>query len=307
MSKIKYAVLVIVTTFLMGVAFPVGKMGMAYAPPFFLMGMRYVLAGGLLAAIVAGKPQPRGKQWLQACAVGILQSAGVMGLVYYSMNWISSSQSSIIMGTNPLLVIILGSLLTGAVYRGRQWFGVAIGFIGVAITFGFQLEVNIGSILCFAGAVCFAVATLLIKRWGPGFDMNVLAAYQMLAGGIAMLVISLFAEHANFNVNGHSVTVLLWLIIMCSIVQFSLWFYLLRNGDPAKTSAFLFLVPFFGVLTSWLLLGEHMEWYVGAGGALICIGVFLVNGEGKSASDKQMSAVPVLERYERSCQHNQSI
>ncbi|WP_134686298.1 DMT family transporter [Brevibacillus migulae] len=301
MSKIRYAVLVIVTTFLMGVAFPVGKMGMAYAPPFLLMGIRYVLAGGLLAAIVAKKPRPRGmKQWLQAGTVGLLQSAGVMGLVYYSMNWISSSQSSIIMGTNPLLVIILGSLLTGAVYRARQWLGVTVGFIGVAITFGFQLEVNIGSILCFAGALCFAAATLLIKRWGPTFDMNVLAAYQMLAGGFALLIISLFTEHAGFVVNGRSLTVLLWLIIMCSIVQFSLWFYLLRNGDPAKTSAFLFLVPFFGVLTSWLLLGESMEWYVAAGGVLICVGVFLVNWEGKTGSYVQTSRISSPEHVKRS-------
>lgn len=282
MSKVQYTALVILTTFIMGIAFPVGKIGLAYAPPFFLMGVRFVLAGGLLTLIASRKPQPRsGKMWLQAAAVGLLQSAGVMGCAYYSMRWITSGESAIITCTNPLLVIVLGTLFHQAVYRRRQWLGVAVGFIGVVFTFGVHMGIQPGTFISFAGAISFASATLLIKRWGPAFDMTVLAAYQMLAGGIALLLMSSVTEHPYFHWSGTSVTVLLWLAVVCSIVQFSLWFYLLRTGDPAKTSAFLFLVPFFGVISSWVLLGEKVEWNVGAGGLFICAGIFLVNWEGK--------------------------
>ncbi|MEW9701470.1 DMT family transporter [Paenibacillus sp. SI8] len=282
MNKFKYIGLVVLTTLIMGIAFPVGKMGLAYAPPFFLMGIRFVLAGGLLAIIVVKKARPRGaKMWLQAAVIGLFQSAGVMGCAYYSMRWITSGESSIITCTNPLLVIVLGKLLTGAVYRGSQWWGVAVGFVGVVITFGLHMDINPGTFISFAGALCFATATLLIKRWGQAFDMTVLAAYQMLAGGSALLILSLLTERPTFMITSASITVVLWLAIVCSIVQFSVWFYLLRNGDPAKTSSFLFLVPLFGVLSSWLLLGEKVEWYVGLGGAFICAGIFLVNWEKK--------------------------
>ncbi|MFD0693935.1 DMT family transporter [Paenibacillus sp. GCM10027628] len=294
MNKLKYTGLILFTTLIMGLAFPVGKIGLQYAPPFFLMGIRFVLAGGLLALIVARRPQPRGvKQWLQAAAVGLFQSAGVMGCAYYSMRWITSGESSIITCTNPLLVIILGTLLTGATYRGRQWLGVAVGFVGVAITFGLHMGIQPGTFISFAGAVSFATATLLLKRWGASFDMTVLAAYQMLSGGIALLILSAVTEHPYFTFNGSSVTILLMLVVMCSIVQFSLWFYLLRNGDPAKTSAFLFLVPLFGVLSSWLLLGEKVEWFVGLGGAFICAGIFLVNWDGKARSNVRIAKVPL--------------
>ncbi|MCD9025381.1 DMT family transporter [Cohnella silvisoli] len=147
----------------------------------------------------------------------------------------------------------------------------------------------------FAGAICFASATLLIKRWGPAFDMTVLASYQTIAGGIALFILSAFTERPYFTFNGTSVTVLLWLVILCSIVQFSIWFYLLSKGDPAKTSAFLFLVPLFGVLTSWLLLGEKVDWYVYVGGAFICVGIFLVNWQGKADSSLRISERPLLE------------
>ena len=285
--------LILLTTLMMGLAFPVGKMGFAYAPPFFLMGIRFVLAGVSLALIVSRKPRSHpvgGKQWLQAAVVGLFQSAGVMGCAYYSMNWITSGESSIITCTNPLLVIILGTLLTGAVYRKRQWLGVVVGFIGVVFTFGLHMGIQTGTFISFGGAVCFASATLLVKRWGSAFDMTVLAAYQMIAGGVVLLLLSAISENPHFIFSVTSVLILLWLVIMCSIVQFSIWFYLLRNGDPAKTSAFLFLVPLFGVLSSWLLLGEKIEWYVGVGGAFICVGIFLVNWEG----DKRLKRVVTL-------------
>lgn len=291
MNKYKYIALILVTTFVMGVAFPVGKVGMAYATPFFLMGIRFVLAGGILAVIVWKKSRLIGWMWGKAALIGLFQSAGVMGCAYYSMHWITSGESSIITCTNPLLVIVLGTFLTGAKYRGRQWIGVALGFIGVLITFGLQMNFQAGTLIGFTGAIFFAASTLLIKRWGVEFDMTVLAAYQMLAGGIALFLLSAVTEHPYFTFTSTSVTVVLWLVIMGSIVQFSLWFYLLRSGDPAKTSAFLFLVPVFGLLSSWLLLGEKVAWYVGLGGAFICVGIFLVNWEGKARSEGSLVRV----------------
>jgi len=289
-NKYTYTSLVLLTTLLMGLAFPIGKIGLAYAPPFLLMGIRFLFAGGLLAVIVSRRTRPQGAgQWLKAATLGLFQSAGVMGCAYYSMGWITSGESAIMTCTNPLLVVILGTLLTGAVYSGRQWLGVAVGFVGVAFTFGFHISLQPGTLISFAGAVCFAVSTLLVKRWGPEFDMTVLAAYQMIAGGAVLLVLSSVTEHPYFVINGTSITILLLLAVLCSAIQFSVWFYLLRRGDPARTSAFLFLVPLFGVISSWLMLDEKVQWYVGAGGIFICAGIFLVNWKNKPKPDLERS------------------
>jgi drug/metabolite transporter (DMT)-like permease len=291
-NKFQYMSLVFFTTLLMGIAFPIGKIGLAYAPPFFLMGIRYVLAGGLLALIFIRKPLPRGgKQWLQVTIIGLLQTATVMGCVYYSMHWITSSESAILTFVNPLLVIILGTIFTGAVYRVQEWMGVAVGFAGVFLTFGFHVDISPGTFIGFMGAVCFAAATLLIKRWGYAFDMQVLTAYQMLAGGIGLLILSWIGEKPYFIFTVTSISVLICLVILCSIVQFSVWFYLLQKGDPGKTSSFLFLAPLFGVLSSCLLLGEQVKWYVGLGGAIICGGVFLVNWKGKGKASLNVQTI----------------
>ncbi|MGG6312655.1 DMT family transporter [Paenibacillus macerans] len=290
MSILKYTVLVLLTTFLMGTAYPVSKLGMMHTTPLALMGIRFVLAGGLLAMFSAKKPQPKGaKPWLQIALLGLFQSVGVMGFTSYSMRWITSGESAIISSTSPLMLIVWGALM-GTAYRVRQWFGVAIGFVGVVITFGLHMSFDPGTAFAFAGAVCFTVATLIINRIAPAFDKRVLAAYQMLAGGIMLLAISFAGEKPSFDLNAEFALVVVWLVVLCSIVQFTLWFYLLGSSDPAKTSSFLFLVPVFSVLCSWLLLGEHVAWYVYVGGAFTCLGIFLVNWQGKIKPQSEPTA-----------------
>lgn len=104
--------------------------------------------------------------------------------------------------------------------------------------------------------------------------------------GIILLMGSLILENPYFRINGASISIVLWLAIMASIVQFAGWFYLLQKGDPGKTSAFLFLAPFFGVLSGWLILDETINWYVTVGGLCIFTGIFLVNW----TSSKKMEA-----------------
>lgn len=59
-------------------------------------------------------------------------------------------------------------------------------------------------------------------------------------------------ETPQLTFNLTSVSVVLYLAIMGSIVQFAAWYYLLSHGDPGKTSAYLFLAPFFGVLSGFI-------------------------------------------------------
>ena len=54
-----------------------------------------------------------------------------------------------------------------------------------------------------------------------------------------------------------------------------IWFYLLRNGDAARASSFLFLNPVIGLFLGALLLGDPLGTvdFVGAGG--VALGIFL--------------------------------
>lgn len=278
MSRWLYAGLVVVTTGLMGSSFALGKLGLAYVSPLLLVGLRFTAAGALLAVAVWRRPRPAGwRPWLGIATIGLFQTAGVMGAIFLSLRTISAGESSILTFSNPLLVVIFATLWTGARYRGAQWLGVGLGLVGVVVSLGAQLNLHVGTVLALAGAVCWAVATLLVKAWGGGLDVWVLSAYQMLAGGVLLLAAGLTLEPPRFAVTALSLGILAWLAVMASIVQFGIWFWLLQHGDAGRTSAFLFLVPLFGVLFGFVILGEPIGWPVVFGGPLIVAGIALVN------------------------------
>lgn len=278
MNPILFGILVVVTTSLMGSSFAVGKIGLTYFSPLLLVGLRFTLAGLLMAIWVWKKPLPKSlPDWGKIGLIGFLQTAAVMGCIFLSLRTITAGESSILTFMNPLLVVVWGTLFLGVSYRFSQWAGVLIGIFGVFITLGFHLQWETGTLFGIGSAVSWSIATVLIKKWGVRFNVWVMTAYQMLFGGILLLLMGVTLETPKLIFTPTSIVIVLWLAIMASIVQFATWFFLLNQGDPGRTSAFLFLAPFFGVLSGWVLLDEVVKWHVYAGGLLIFVGIFLVN------------------------------
>ncbi|WP_018932995.1 DMT family transporter [Gracilibacillus lacisalsi] len=281
MNKGLFALLIIITTSLMGSSFAIGKIGLNYISPLLLVGIRFTLAGilmGIMVRLFKRKHPSTKREWIQIMTIGLFQTAGVMGLIFISMRTITAGESSILTFTNPLLVVIFGTLFLGTKYRWSQWLGVVVGFVGVFITLGADLNVQqIGTILGFFSAVSWAIATLLMNRWGSILDVWVVTAYQMLTGGLLLLLASALFEKTVITITPNAIMIVLWLAIMASIVQFAVWFFLLQTENPGKVSSFLFLAPLFGVLFGWLLLEEQLHLSTLAGGAIILVGIYLVN------------------------------
>ncbi len=281
LNKGLFALLIIITTSLMGSSFTVGKIGLNYISPLLLVGIRFTLAGilmGIMVRLFQRKHPSTKREWIQIMIIGLFQTAGVMGFIFISMRTITAGESSILTFTNPLLVVIFGTLFLGTKYRWSQWLGVVVGFVGVFITLGADLDVQqIGTILGFLSAVSWAIATLLMNRWGSTLDVWVVTSYQMLTGGLLLLLMSTIFEQVELVITTSSILIVLWLAIMASIVQFAVWFFLLQKENPGKVSSFLFLAPLFGVLFGWLLLDEQLHISTLIGGSIILIGIYLVN------------------------------
>ena len=295
MNKFLFVLLLVTTTGLMGSSFAVGKIGLEYISPLMLVGLRFTIAGILMAVAVKilNRPHPaQFKEWSKIILVGSLQTAGVMGSIFLSLRTITAGESSILTFTNPLLVVVFGTLFMGMKYRKLQWIGVVLGILGVFITLGASLDIReVGFILGLMSAVFWASATLVMKKWGQAFDTWVMTAYQMLFGGLILLLISVLFEPVKIIFTSTSIGIIMWLAIMASIVQFAIWFYLLKNEDPAKVSSFLFLAPLFGVITGWILLDEQLHLTTLAGGSIILLGIYLVNKPQKKKKKLKASSL----------------
>lgn len=59
MNRYNYILLVILTTSLMGSSFTVGKIGLTYVSPLLPVGLRFMIAGLIMAMLVIKKPHPK--------------------------------------------------------------------------------------------------------------------------------------------------------------------------------------------------------------------------------------------------------
>jgi probable blue pigment (indigoidine) exporter len=279
MNRLKFIILIVLSTALMGSAFSVIKMGDIYASPLMFAAIRFILAGLLLAFFVGimRMPHPKHlKEWLAVAVIGLFQTTGVFGAIYLSLRTITAGESSILIFVNPILVVLFSAFI-GIRYRWLQWIGIIVGFIGVVILIGFHPYYQVGVWIALFGAAFWAITTLLVKRVSSFINIWVLTAYQMLFGGILLLFISETFGHPYVVFNVSFILIVLWLAVMSSIVQFGIWFYLIQKNDPGKVSSFLFLAPLFGVLSGLILLREPVTLQMIIGGFFILAGIFLVN------------------------------
>ena len=290
MTRFKTGILLLLSKALMGSSFAIGQMGLRYAPPLFLAGLRFTLAGLLLTWWVRDRPRPGSSRvWAKVAAIGLLQTAGVMGAIFLSLKTIPAGESALLTFANPLLVVALGAVFAGHRYRPAQWLGVALGLVGLAVAVGAGLTLTVGVLFGLASAVFWACATLLMKRWHGFVDLWVLTAYQMLIGGLSLLATSWVFESPVFRFSVPSVAILAWLVVMASIVQFGAWFYVLHHNEPARVSAYLFMAPVFGVLSGWALLHQAIGWHVAIGALGIGAGIWLVNSDPNTKMDEASS------------------
>ena len=162
-------------------------------PPFLLGGIRFLIAGSLMYAVLRwrGLRSPTRVKWGNALVLGILLMLLGNGMVNLAEQTVSSGLAAVAVASAPLWMGVF-SAMRGDRPTRREWIGLGIGFLGV-------LWLNAGSSLAATpmGMIALLVATLAWSFgsiWSRGRDlappfMN--AAAQMLCGGAAMVVAGL--------------------------------------------------------------------------------------------------------------------
>jgi drug/metabolite transporter (DMT)-like permease len=276
---------IIGATFCMGTSFVASKILLQTIPPFTLVGWRFMLASlATLPLIFLLKQRFQGisiKNWQQIAVIGLLQTAGTMGLLFLSMLYISASAAAVLLFTNPLWVAALSPFILKEKIRPIQYLGLFLGFLGVILLIGFKsngLEMR-GNFLGLASALCWASATLFAKHQQLKVPPFILSFGQMLVGGILLVGLSFFSKE-TYNIATASQADwfwFAWLVLPSSVGSFGLWYVALSRGGALRASSFLFLTPLFTVITSVLVLKTTVSLQQFMGAILVGVALYIVN------------------------------
>ncbi len=232
-------------------------------PPFLMSGSRFVLAGGVLFAVLwlRGAPVPSPRQWGSAALVGTLLLGVGNGGIVFAQQWVPSGMAALVVGSLPMWTALFGGLFGQWPGRMERW-GLVVGFGGIVL-------LNLGGDL--GGRLLPALLMLLAPlSWGFGSMWSrrlpmpqglMSAAAQMLCGGVLMLGLGLvLGEQLPAALPGaRAVSAWLYLVIFGSLVGYTAYGWLLRNARPSLGTRYAHVNPVVAVVLGGLLAGETMS------------------------------------------------
>ena len=251
-------------------------------PPLLMAGLRFLVAGGVLFAVLwlRGAPAPSARQWRAAALVGGLLLLGGNGGVVVAEQWVASGLAALGVAAVALWSALFAGLW-GQWPRRLEWVGLAVGFAGVVM-----LNLEGGLRASPAGAAALLVGTVswaLGSMWSRRLDLPsglMASAAEMLAGGAMLIVAGIAArEEVPHAVAPRPLLALAYLIVFGSWVGFSAYLFLLRRVRPAAATSYAYVNPVIAMFLGVALGGETItasEWaampVILAGVAIVMIG-----------------------------------
>lgn len=252
-------------------------------PPYLMMGMRFLMAGGLLFAVllINGAKMPTLKQWRSATLVGFLLLVCGMGSVAQAEQTVSSGLAASLIAVAPLLALVF-SMIWGNRPSRSEWIGVGLGLLGVVVlTLEGNLQANpSGVILILVATACWSFGSVWMKRLDMPSGAMANAA-EMLTGGAILCVLALLGgERITETPTTNAVLALIYLTTLGSLATISAYTYLLKTVSPALATSYAFVNPAIALLLGVVIGGEIITGSVVLALPLIFLGIAFVFRQG---------------------------
>ena len=270
--------------FLWSTGFIGAKYGLPYAEPLSFLFVRYLAVIALMTAIalLTRAPWPKAPmQWVHIGVSGLLVHAVYLGGVFIAIKQgLPAGITALVVGMQPLLTAVGAGWLLGERVAGRQWLGLALGFVGVALVvsgkFGDTAALGPMLVPALCALLGITVGTLYQKRFCARFDLRTGSVIQFVPTALATLPVILLFDGFHVDWTGDFIFALAWLVLVLSIGAISLLNLLIRSGSAVNVASLFYLTPLSTALIAFLMFDEKLGWLAVLGMGLAVSGVYLV-------------------------------
>lgn len=264
-----------------------GKVAVAAIPPMTLAATRFSIASVLLwlwarSRQSAGR-RPTVHDLPLIVGMGLTAVAAYNVLFLYGLTLAPASDGAIIVpGLAPIMTAALASIFLGERIGRGGVAGLLTAFAGLILVMnpgGAQAPGRlVGDFLFFLGAGCWGIYSVIGKTATARFSPVNATLYGTTTGTLMLLPFAI-AERGWTALSAAplaSWTGALYLALFGTVLAFVFFYEGVKRIGAARATTFAFLVPIFGVVSSVIMLGERLSASTVAGGALVLIGLWMV-------------------------------
>lgn len=275
-----------------GGSFIATKIAVGQMSPVAVVWLRFAMGIPILGAAVFLRKQfawPKPAEWGYFALLGFI---GISFHQWLQSNGLQTAQATTtawIVSTAPVFIALLAWLVLKERITLAQGFGVGVALLGVIVVvskgnlgnfFAGQFGV-IGDFLIFISAINWAVFSILSRRGLKEHSSTRMTFWVMTLGwlitSLAFFTQNGLAELPHLDSRGW--VAMIFLGIFTTGLAYIAWFDALASLPATQTGAFLYIEPLTSMVVAALILGEQVTWASLLGGAVILLGVWLVNRE----------------------------
>ena len=273
-----------------GASFIATKVALRDITPVTVVWMRFTMGVLILGLAVAMRKQftlLNRNEWLYFALLGFL---GITFHQWLQSNGLQTSEAGTtawIVSTTPVFMALLGWVVLRERLSWIRVSGILLAFVGVLLVVydGDLSAISLrsfgkpGDILILISAINWAVFSVLSRRGLKQYPATLMMFYVMSFGWLFISILFFatqnISEIGQLTLNGW--TGVTFLGIFCSGLAYIAWYDALQALTTAQTGVFLYIEPLVAVIVAFLILGEPVTAALLIGGAIILLGVWLVN------------------------------
>ncbi len=256
--------------------------------PFLICAIRFITAGILcfgLLLIMASKPRPTREEVKNSLIAGFIFLGLGTGGAIWSLNYLDSGFSALIISGEPLIIVIMLWLYKQTKPAPQTLFGIALGIAGMFILVC-QNEIVTGReqlfgiLAIFGSMLAWGMGSIFVS--GARFPNNQIynIGLQLIVGGVAGLIFSFVFMEDGFvlsNLTMKTILSMVFLILFGSIGAFTAFNYLLKKVSTEKVVTNTYVNPVIAMILGYLFNNELITWQSVIAAVIMLFGVFLIN------------------------------
>lgn len=259
---------------------------------------RWFVAGVLLVPLVAGAlsrkwPQLRG-ELVHLLLLGFIGMTLVSIATYAGAQTTTASNVGLIYASTPVMILLLDWGFSGIRLSSAQIAGLAlcVGGIGFIVLRGdplalVELRFSRGDVLICAGALAWAVYSVLLKYWPSKLSVLERAAATAMAGVLTSFPLATLERGgAGAGFTWQAVGIVLCVGVLAGALLITAHAFVTAELGPRVAVVLLYLIPLYNIALAWLLLSEELQLYQAVGGAFVLLGVVFATLPSRSPRKK---------------------